>query len=254
MSDIARVLFEQIDNAPNNVCAFGGDWAAEYPLHDRLSVYRDSTHWAMFIERVLYVPQAVHHTGDPHSGIRTWVFEYGNCLRTRRRLGLFRAHVICPTSDPPDGPTFTAPTHVHRVHVRDGASAIMIRGHRAPISTDPATYIEQGIALVDPPRIKPFELVRSMPRGYREMLLATEAELARRIRAGLHLPLILRLDEWCHPVWEKPSESEVFRMIAEVIEKGDPACYRPTKLPNTHWSNWPRAGAGSTETPLDDPQ
>lgn len=38
------------------------------------------------------------------------------------------------------------------------------------------------------------------------------------------------------------ASNETFRMLAEVLETGDTARYRPRRAPNTHWSNWPEAG------------
>jgi hypothetical protein len=31
-------------------------------------------------------------------------------------------------------------------------------------------------------------------------------------------------------------------MLAKVLVTGDAAHYKPTKPPNTHWSNWPGGG------------
>lgn len=53
------------------------------------------------------------------------------------------------------------------------------------------------------------------------------------------------LDEWHHPdVMDgvRPSESETFMLLADVLVDGRPELYRPTQAPNTHWSNWPDAG------------
>lgn len=44
--------------------------------------------------------------------------------------------------------------------------------------------------------------------------------------------------------WEKrPSSYETWQQIAEVIVTGDASKYQPTLEPNSHWSNWPEAGA-----------
>ncbi|MEY9855068.1 putative Fe-S cluster-containing protein [Catenulispora sp. GAS73] len=60
--------------------------------------------------------------------------------------------------------------------------------------------------------------------------------------------MILTLDEWRHPEGlmdnfaDEVDADETFRMLAEVMETGDTARYRPQRPPNTHWSNWPEAG------------
>ncbi|WBB91105.1 hypothetical protein [Verrucosispora sp. WMMC514] len=40
----------------------------------------------------------------------------------------------------------------------------------------------------------------------------------------------------------RPSESETFRQIADVLATGDPTRYAPGAPPNTHWSEWPESG------------
>jgi hypothetical protein len=59
------------------------------------------------------------------------------------------------------------------------------------------------------------------------------------------LPLILQLDDWHHPnelMGEKPSRTETFDMIADVLATGEPSRYRPSEIPNTHWSHWSTEG------------
>lgn len=44
--------------------------------------------------------------------------------------------------------------------------------------------------------------------------------------------------------WEKrPSSYETWQQIAEVIVSGELSKYQPTLKSNSHWSNWPEAGA-----------
>jgi len=86
------------------------------------------------------------------------------------------------------------------------------------------------------------QLLRALGEQHRDHLLATDEEVDRRRMRSL--TKVLTLYDWHHPVIpeEKPSESEAFRMIAAVLETGDPARYAPTEEPNTHWSHWPDAG------------
>lgn len=60
----------------------------------------------------------------------------------------------------------------------------------------------------------------------------------------MDVPEILRLEEWHqHDVHDtKPSESQVYLQVSDVLATGDPSHYRPTLLPNTHWSNWTESG------------
>jgi hypothetical protein len=89
-----------------------------------------------------------------------------------------------------------------------------------------------------------FDVFRGLVPDHRELLLADESELRRRI--PVDLPEVLRLDHWHHPDLVdglKPGESEAFRQIADVLVTGDVARYAPSVPPNTHWSNWPDSGS-----------
>jgi len=73
--------------------------------------------------------------------------------------------------------------------------------------------------------------------------LGDEAEVRRHI--AVDLPQLRQLEEWNQPdLFEtSPSESETYGLLALMLETLDPADYRPTLPPNTHWSNWPDSGA-----------
>jgi hypothetical protein len=47
-------------------------------------------------------------------------------------------------------------------------------------------------------------------------------------------------DQWQD---NRPSGYETWQLIAKVIATGDPAAYRPTLIPNTHWKFWPDSGS-----------
>ena len=90
------------------------------------------------------------------------------------------------------------------------------------------------------------QALRLLVPAHRDLLLADTAETYRRLPGDL--PVILTLDEWRHPEGlmdnfaDEVNADETFRMLAEVLETGDIARYRPQRPPNTHWSNWPEAG------------
>lgn len=67
-----------------------------------------------------------------------------------------------------------------------------------------------------------------------------------RRRIPVDLPEVLRLDQWNHPDLVsglRPSDSETFHQIADVLATGDLSRYAPSLPPNTHWSNWPESGS-----------
>jgi hypothetical protein len=94
------------------------------------------------------------------------------------------------------------------------------------------------------PGEKLVRVLRRLGPEHRDLLLAAEPELRRRIPADI--PEVLRLDEWRHPDLVDglhPSESATFRQIAEVLVTGDLRRYAPTMPPNTRWSHWPDSGS-----------
>ena len=86
------------------------------------------------------------------------------------------------------------------------------------------------------------EVIRELVPAHRDLLLADESELRALVPADL--PGVLRLEAWHHPdsLVERPSREETFQLIAKVLDTGNPHEYRPTRAPNTHWSNWPESG------------
>jgi hypothetical protein len=123
-----------------------------------------------------------------------------------------------------------------------GASTVMVRGLEVAVPPDSA-FVNQGIDLAEWPRIQVFELCRYFAGTAREQVLAAPREQRVSILPEMHR--ILQLEEWHHPdlaADERPSQTETFRQLAEVLVTGDRTLYRPTRPPNTHWSNWPEGG------------
>jgi hypothetical protein len=198
----------------------------------RLYAYRDETRWALIIEHLGFHA----HIGG-HNGIVNCLYRFGNCLD--RAPGVADQDFIGMTFDGPDGPTFADDGQ----YVRDGVKSLRIRGHIASLDLSPGNLMAKGITLQQPPRIRGAELLRALTPKYRDFLLATEDELRQRVPADL--PEMLVLDEWHHPDLAKgmlPSASNTFRMLSRMLVGGDPAFYKPTEPPNTHWKYWPNGG------------
>jgi hypothetical protein len=168
----------------------------------RLHVYRDDKHWAVVFETVGFNPKARSVT-DALTG-------YG--IRAGSQLN--RVENIADLID--DDENYV------------GGVPIRVRGEDLPVDTAPGEYFA--------------EAVRELVPEYRDLLLADESELRALIPPDL--PEILRLEAWHHPdvLVERPSREEVFQLLAKVLDTGNPHEYRPTRAPNTHWSNWPESG------------
>lgn len=92
-------------------------------------------------------------------------------------------------------------------------------------------------------RLQTFEFCRYLALKYRKQVLATPQE--KRYNLSEDMKEILVLDDWNHPdlaAGEKPSESETFQMLRDVLLSGDVSQYRPNLPGNTHWRNWPDSG------------
>jgi hypothetical protein len=87
------------------------------------------------------------------------------------------------------------------------------------------------------------DLLRELSKYYEDIWFCPEQEINQIIPEKL--VKVLQLREWYHPRLSDgtlPSETETFKLIADVIFAGDSTLYQPTSKANTHWSNWPQAG------------
>ncbi|WP_428986532.1 DUF7003 family protein [Streptomyces camelliae] len=182
-----------------------------YPVDGRIHLFGDATRWAMVAELLGYSPRG--------GNLFDVVHRFGNCLtRGEPGFGDFLARVDNMAEVDPDG-----------AEVYGATAPVVVRG------TGLAVEAAAGTPLQD--------VFRQLVPEHRELLLADETEL----RADLpgDVPVLLRIDEWNQPedLWDVlPSAHETFQLIAEVLDSGDPARYRPTLPANTHWSHWPEAG------------
>ncbi|MGW3243864.1 DUF7003 family protein [Streptomyces sp. NPDC001070] len=170
-----------------------------------------STRWAMVAELLGYCPRA--------GNLIDVVHRFGNCL----------TH-----GEPGFGEFLDRVGNMEEIVLGDeevyaGGVPVMVRGQALPVAAPAGTPLEEVFRLLAP--------------AHRVLFLADGAEL----RAGVpdDLPVLLRLDEWHQPEDlgdVTPGGCEAFRMMAEVLDSGDPSRYRPTLPPNTHWAHWPDAG------------
>ncbi|WP_019501376.1 DUF7003 family protein [Pseudanabaena sp. PCC 6802] len=85
-----------------------------------------------------------------------------------------------------------------------------------------------------------YNLLLHLLPNYRQDMLHTDAEFQCYIK-GASKQKIIQLDNWFHDGnWNlKPSDTEVYQLICEVIATGNPKVYKPTKSPNTDsWKNF----------------
>lgn len=181
------------------------------PVDARLHLFGDTTRWVMVVELLGYNPR--------HGNLADVLHLYGNCLTGGRPgYGAFLDRVENMAEIDPEGDEVYA-----------GGVPVVVDGTALTVAADSGTPLEDVFRLLVPDQ--------------RELLLADERELRAEVPADL--PVLLRLEEWNQPegLWDvAPGGHETFRLLAEVLESGDPSRYRPTLPPNTHWSHWPEAG------------
>lgn len=216
-----------------------------YLAATRLSLYRSLTDWAMVIEVFGFSPRA----GLPDTSIQTFASRlrdrdpperYVNRDAYERYLANnlyneFRA--VFPVHEGP------WQDMEDEEFVDEGAKDVVVREQviRLPGIDE---YSRYGIELEQPPRVQVFEACRFMAAVARDAVLATPQE--RRVSVRPDMEQILQLEQWHHPNVaddaERPSGSETFQQLAEVLATGDVRRYRPSRPPNTHWRHWPEAG------------
>lgn len=217
----------------------------EYLAATRLSLYRSATDWAVAIEVFGFSPRV----GLPDTAIQTFASrlhdrnppenyddrqKYESYLANNPHneyRSFFPVHEG-PWQDPEDIEL-----------VAPGANVIVVRDQSIALpSLD--EYARHDIELEQAPRVLVFELCRYLADIARDHVLATPEE--RRVSVLPEMDQILQLEEWHHPNVvdreDRPSGSETFRQLAEVLVTGDVKLYQPSKPPNTHWRNWPDGG------------
>ena len=198
----------------------------------RLSAYRTEQYWALIIETLGSDFRA--------SGVSNALYCYGNCFA--QSPGLAEDRILPVMDDAFNDAIFDKED---RWDVCQEKGLLRVRGELIPYDVSAEKLLEKDIGedKWDSDGVTITELVRSLVPEHHALLLATEQELRQRLPSDL--PLVLRLDEWHHPDLiedELPSGNQAFQMIADVLVSGDPARYRPTLPPNTHWSNWLEGG------------
>lgn len=213
-----------------------------YPAASRLSLYANDVDWALVFETFGYSPRA----GFPDLSISTisnklvrrnppenFVSEkaYEKYLLNNSHFDLRLFHPI--TNEDwvnEEEPEFVKPV-----------GSIVVRNKEINLP-NLSEYKKAGIEPKET-QLAVFELCRYLGETHRQYVLGTEAE--RRVSVCDSLSEILVLNDWHHPdlaSGQKPSETETFRQLADVLQSNESWCYSTCEKPNSHWSNWPGGG------------
>jgi hypothetical protein len=216
-----------------------------YLAGTRLSLYRTEENWAMVIEVFGFSPRS----GLPDTHIHT----FASTLHNRdapERYAKREAYDNYLANNPHNESRFVYPIDAgvwqdaqNDEFVAKEGREVVVRGQTFPLPPFDE-YERRGIYLEKPPQIQVFELCRLLADAARESVLATVQE--RRVSVLPDMTQILQLEDWHHPNVvddeDRPSGSETFRQLAQVLVTGNIGLYRPLQPPNTHWRNWPDGG------------
>jgi hypothetical protein len=216
-----------------------------YLAATRLSLYQSTSDWAMVFELFGFSPRA----GLPDTHIQTFASRlhdrdppdrYVTRAAYERYLANNPHNEFRSVFPIREGPWQDAE---NREFVADGAKEVVVRNLAIPLpGVD--EYPRRGIELEQAPRVHVFEFCRFLADIAREQVLGTPEE--RRVSVLPEMRQILQLEEWQHPnvvdADDRPSGSETFQQLAQVLHTGEVHHYRPSRQPNTHWRNWPEGG------------
>jgi len=215
-----------------------------YLAGTRLSLYRSVTDWAVVIEVFGFSPRS----GLPDTHITTFAGQLHDRNPPERYVSR-EAYENYLANNPHNDSRFVFPIDEGKWQdsedsefVAEDAHEIVVRGQALRLPTLDE-YAQHGVVLEQTSRVQVFELCRFLADIAREQVLATPQE--RRISVLPDMIQILQLEEWHHPnvvADERPSGSETFQQLAQVLATGNVEFYHPSRPPNTHWRNWPEGG------------
>jgi hypothetical protein len=208
-----------------------------------MTLHRSALDWGLVIEIFGYSPRS----GLPD----THIYTFASALIARKgpsdfvNLGAYDRYI---SSNPYNESHFVFPIEegdwLDSEQCAIEQRNVTVRGKPLPVPSA-MVYKSAGVQLSAPPRIAVFEFCRALAAIAREDVLATPAERISHLHPEMFQ--LLQLEEWNHPDVvddeNRPSNSQTFKQLAEVLVHGDTNLYRVTAPPNTHWSNWPEGGS-----------
>ena len=205
-----------------------------YHGDQRLTIFRDQNRWAILIEVLAYT-----NHDDTLAGITTIANVFGNCLTGWNDNDNFNFFATDNGFD-----TFIYDEAESIPCLNDKATSIKVRDVVLFIQFYRQHYLDKNIKLEYENKITPWEFFRGLIPEHSHLFFVTRQEISNKI--PVDLPEFMTLSNWHHPdlvVNEKPSETETFQQLADVIVTGDKTLYNTTELINTHWTNWPNGGS-----------
>lgn len=226
-------ILEQLDSAAGNF---------EFPMFDngyyyhgdqKLTIFRDDNRWAILLETL-----AFNNHEFNIDGITLVADVFGNCLTGSNENDNFNYFVSDNGVE-----TFLYDEINYVPYLNIEANNVKIRDKIIPIQFNKEHYLNKGIELEFENKITPWEFLRGLIPEQSNLFWLKREEISHKI--PIDLPIFMTLSEWHHPDLageEKPSDTETFKQLADVIVTGDKTLYNTKEIINTHWTNWPEGG------------
>jgi hypothetical protein len=204
-----------------------------YHGDQKLTIFRDEKRWAILLEVLAY-----NNHEDNIDGITTIANVFGNCLTGWNDNDNFNFFASNNGVE-----TFLYDETNYVPYLNDKAKSIKVRDTIIPIQFEKEYYLDKGVELEFENKITPWEFMRGLIPEHSNLFWQTKQEISKKI--PIDLPEFMILTNWHHPdlvIGEKPSETETFQQLADVIATGNKTLYNTTETINTHWTNWPDGG------------
>jgi hypothetical protein len=204
-----------------------------YHGDQKMTIFRDESRWAIILEIIAY-----NNHSDGIDGITTIASVFGNCLTGWNENDDFNYFA----SDHEEK-AFLFDEANYVPYLNPDAKTIRIRSTEIPVIFESDHYTSKMISPQFENKITPWEFMRGLIPEYSPLFWLTPKEISKKIPADL--PIFMILHNWHHPdlaAGEKPSETQTFQQLAEVITTGDKKLFQPDETNNTHWLNWPAGG------------
>ncbi|MEK7434122.1 MAG: hypothetical protein AABZ74_13395 [Cyanobacteriota bacterium] len=233
-----KEILEQLDKEAQSYSFPMLDNGYYFHGDQKLTIFRDEKRWAILLEVLSYSNRSYGL-----DGITIIAATFGNCILTEKlydndNFFNFATDSVVETE------TILYDEKTYISYLNPIAKSIKVKGIETPITFDIDFYKSKGISLEENDKISPWAFMRGLIPEKSHLFWVTREEISKKI--PIDLPIFMTIDEWHHPnlvIGEKPSETETFNQLAEVIATGDKSFYNTSEKPNTHWKNWPDGGS-----------
>jgi hypothetical protein len=148
------------------------------------------------------------------------------------------------------------PTEFARIENKDGedmetfeligtnTKQIKVRNKYIPFDNDYRNYEKVGVKIRDfdnPKKLISFgDFVRYLNETNPSLISATEQDIRQQIPKDL--PKLMTIEKFhfisAYDESRLPSTQETYKLIAKVLVTKDTTNWKPTEIPNNHWTNW----------------